>query len=105
MRARGSKNDRPGRRSTSKRRPEMNGHAYPDKPITKKQLHSATAFVVLAALTVVAILAVLAPTANAGTKRQPVVTGPQAGSLSIDSTTLTPACGSGLIPGGKICLQ
>jgi hypothetical protein len=43
----------------------MNGHAYPDKPIAPERTQTLVACLVLVGLAVVAVLAVIAPTANA----------------------------------------
>jgi hypothetical protein len=47
----------------------MNGHAYPDRPVTKGQSATVVGLLALVVLAVVATLAVIAPTASAGKDR------------------------------------
>src|SRR6478609_4681327 len=87
-----SRPDRSERDETSERRPEMNGHAYPDRPVPKAQAGSVAACLVLAALAVVAVLAVIAPTANAGPDR--TITGSiHFDELGLSDTWMSQACG------------
>jgi len=70
----------------------MNGHAYPERPITPSHWRSLAACLLMAALAAVAVLAVIAPTANAGKDRTIM------GSLTLDhlqigDSWLTNACG------------
>jgi hypothetical protein len=70
----------------------MNGHAYPDRPITASQWRSLAVCVLMAALAVVAVLAVIAPTANAGKDR--TIKGSYTfDDLQIGDSWLTNACG------------
>jgi hypothetical protein len=70
----------------------MNGHAYPDRPITKPQWRALAACLLMAALAVVAVLAVIAPTANAAQDR-PLRHTFTLEQIGFADTWLTNACG------------
>ena len=70
----------------------MNGHAYPDRPITTTRWRPAAVCLLMAALALVAVLAVLAPTANAG-KDRTLEESFTLTDLGIHDSWLTRACG------------
>jgi len=70
----------------------MNGHAYPDRPITKKQGTTLAGILVVALLAVVATLAAIAPAANAG-KDRTIKSSYTFENLQIADSYLSNACG------------
>jgi hypothetical protein len=70
----------------------MNGHAYPDRPIATSHWRPLAVCLLMAALAVVAVLAVIAPTANAG-KDRTLEESFTLTELGIHDSWLTRACG------------